>query len=376
MNLDIPKQFFHRTLDDIPLVCPAFSNWCNNFNDSISNLCVNLNVPLAPDCPLNEKAFTCKTSGKVLGIYFDSVKLAWKYPYEKKLKTLMRVKYAYEDNEMDLKSMQELLGSLNDVSQMCPFLRAFKFNLNKDLSYLAVNSNCKKKLSVNAKKELKIWANFLLDKCEWFPIPSRYHFPPLSRFELISDASGKVSEEKVGCGNLGFNFDGTICFAHQLFWPKNFLSSIDGMGSSFYCKTCMLEFVGIIIPFLVVPDMLAGKYVIVQVDNIGCVFGWINRQVAEDEMSSIFVRALHVISNYISCHIHIVHVPRNSTWAASVVDRLSRDSTTTRNDKRLIESFGSFVLPKKLIEWLKNPREDWGLVYNLLDHVKGIIKCD
>jgi hypothetical protein len=126
VNLSIPSDFFHRTLDDIPLVCPSFSNWCKDFSSSMSKLCTDLNVPLAEECPLNEKAFVCQTQGKVLGIYFDTVKLAWKFPMEKKVKALKRIKFAFE-NGLSLKEMQELLGTLNDICQMCPFLRAFKF---------------------------------------------------------------------------------------------------------------------------------------------------------------------------------------------------------------------------------------------------------
>jgi hypothetical protein len=373
-NLDIPKKYFHRTLDDIPLVCPYDSNWCADFCKSLKLVCETLNVPLAPDCPNNEKAFSCEKYGKVLGIYFDTVNLSWKYPNEKKEKIIGRVKFALDGNFLDLKAMQQLLGSLNDFCQMFVFLRGFKFNLNNDLKVLISNPEVQIKLSEKARTDLKIWANFLLYSNEWNPIPSRYHYPPISHFELISDASGKFSEKLVGCGNIGFNFDGTICFAHQLFWPKEFLMKIDGKGSRFYCKTCTLEMIGIIIPFLLAPEMLAGKYVKVLVDNIGCVYGWINRQTAEDECASILIRALHLIATYISCQIHIEHLPRNSTWSACVVDRLSRDSTTTVQDRKLLSSFSGFVLPAVFRDWLNNPVESWDLAFKLLKTVKNKMK--
>jgi hypothetical protein len=74
-ELRIPEKYFHRTLDDIPLVAPVYNNWCAKFSERLIEVFSDLNVPLATNCPSNEKAFICATYGKVLGIFFDSKNL-------------------------------------------------------------------------------------------------------------------------------------------------------------------------------------------------------------------------------------------------------------------------------------------------------------
>jgi hypothetical protein len=90
-SLNIPSKFFHRTLDDIPLVAPEYNDWCSTFSKRIIELCEKLDVPLATSCPEYEKAFVCSKYGKVLGIFFDSVNLCWKLPEEKLSKYLKKI---------------------------------------------------------------------------------------------------------------------------------------------------------------------------------------------------------------------------------------------------------------------------------------------
>jgi len=55
-----------------------------------------------------------------------------------------------------------------------------------------------------------------------------------------------------------------------------------------------------------------------------------------------------------------------------VCDNLSRESTTSISDKKLVDSFG-YECPTILLEWLEKPREDWDLVIKLLNLVEN--KC-
>ena len=139
-------------------------------------------------------------------------------------------------------------------------------------------------------------------------------------------------------------------------------------------KTTTLEFLGILIPFLLIPRELMNQHVIVKVDNVGCFFGWLNRHTTEDVTASILIRALHLISAFLGSQIHIEHLPRISTWDAELVDRLSRSRTTTSADKRLLESFRLPEIPESLSKWLLDPQDDWDLALRLLEHVERL--CD
>ncbi len=63
----------------------------------------------------------------------------------------------------------------------------------------------------------------------------------------------------------------------------------------FGSKSTTLEMVGLLLPFLTIPDMLGGRHVVLQVDNIAALFGWEDKQVKGDITASILIRALHLI---------------------------------------------------------------------------------
>jgi hypothetical protein len=63
-----------------------------------------------------------------------------------------------------------------------------------------------------------------------------------------------------------------------------------------------------------------------------------------------------------------------SSWDARLADRLSRESTTTVEDKRLLDSFPKYQLPKSLRDWLLKPEEDFSLAERLLEEVESRIR--
>ena len=138
------------------------------------------------------------------------------------------------------------------------------------------------------------------------------------------------------------------------------------------CKTTTLEFVGILLPFLTHPQLMRSQYVVVKVDNIGCYFGWVNRQSAGDSLANILIRSLHLLASHLACIVPIEHLLRKSCWEACVVDRLSRVSSTTAEDRQLLDSFGQPSLPSCFKEWMCNPVEDWDLPLKLLKYIE---KC-
>ncbi len=55
----IPAKLVHRQLDDVPVVAPEKTNWCQDFSATYTELCKEINMELAPDCKNNDIAFTC-----------------------------------------------------------------------------------------------------------------------------------------------------------------------------------------------------------------------------------------------------------------------------------------------------------------------------
>jgi hypothetical protein len=166
-----------------------------------------------------------------------------------------------------------------------------------------------------------------------------------------------------------------MIFANQTFWNgEGFLAKTDLKGAKFGHKTTTLELIGVLLPFLLIPEQLTNQHVVVKVDNVACFFGWENRSVNGDTCASILIRALHLISAFLGCMVHFQHLPRMSTWDARLADRLSRESTTTVEDKRLLDSFPKYKLPKSLEDWLLKPEEDFSLAEKLLEEVESRIR--
>jgi hypothetical protein len=111
-----------------------------------------------------------------------------------------------------------------------------------------------------------------------------------------------------------------------------------------------------------------------KVDNISCVFGWENGYAKNDVCASIIIRAMMLVTSFLGIHLTVKHLPRVSNWEAEKVDRMSRRSTTTIEDSKLLDQFVFRDWPESLKIWLQNPTEDWDLPLNILQDVKKM--CD
>ncbi len=94
--------------------------------------------------------------GTVLGIWFHTQKLSWSLPTQKKDKIVTAVATALSGVPLSLENMQILMGLLNDLSQMLPFLGRFRHNLNKFLSDLLAKDDEYLVLPANASKDPKV----------------------------------------------------------------------------------------------------------------------------------------------------------------------------------------------------------------------------
>jgi hypothetical protein len=150
----IPRQFISRAVDDQPVATPAGSTWGKDFVSSYRKICNEVNIELAEDCPNCDKAFTDSRRGKVLGVWFDSKTLTWKLPEEKARATIDLITMVVLSKAVSLDVMQSLLGRLNFVCMMYPFLKMFRFNMNKELARRIENPALRMELSTEAKTDL------------------------------------------------------------------------------------------------------------------------------------------------------------------------------------------------------------------------------
>jgi hypothetical protein len=373
----IPKHFVCRAVDDQPVATPSSSSWGEKFVSSYKRICKELNIELAEDCEDCDKAFTNTRRGKVLGVWFDSESLSWKMPDEKTSATRLLLRGIVSKQNVSLDEMQSLLGRLNFVCMMCPFLKAFRFNMNKELASRILDPSLCSELCTEAKTDLLIHDKFLADMA-WYPIAREPIAAPPSAVCFVTDAAGFPDNATwsgpIGCGLVGFNDEGSMIHAAQYFWPRKFIvSEKDSSGIRFGNKSTSLECIGLLIPLLTTPELLAGRHVVLRVDNMACVYGFENGQLKNDESASIMIRAAKLVSAYLGTVLHVEHVGRRSCWEAELADNLSRERTTSFIEQRALSRFACKKLPSVLTEWLVDPVNDWSLPLRLLKHMQSIL---
>jgi len=382
----IPRQFVHRTLDDLPLVTPADSLLGPIFADHYSRICEAVGIKLAPLCPAKEKAFVDSTSGTILGIKFDTVTLSWSISAQKRDRLLSAMAGPLLGCLVSLENMQKLLGLLNDFGQMCPFLRAFRQPLVTFLQQLSIHGAQAAPMPLPARLDLKVWANVAAAAVGGLPIPCRPTHPSAAALNFASDAAGarfaKINDRFIpfadqdgrGAASISAIEDGDIWFCARITWPDALmLTARDAADHAYGCKTPTLEAIAAILPFLCCPEALIGREVVLHTDSEAVVYGWESKRVNNDVSSSIIIRALHLISCYLGCSVFISHLPRMSNDSAKLADHLTRISSTTADDILAISEAPQPVVPPELWNWLRNPSDDWSLSTRLLSAVQSRI---
>jgi len=368
----IPRELVHRQLDDVPVVAPKSTNWCQEFTKEYENVCGKIGIGLAKECPKKDKAFKNSKNGKVLGIEFDTVNLSWKLPEEKRVEYQNEIGSCLMAREVSVKMCQKLLGKLNFICTMIPFMRTFKKPLQEFLRMLQESEMESAGITEEVRRDLYVWWAFLEDTVCGLPIPEWMEAPPLQYVCVTTDAAGwqRGAGEwlEVGMGCIGLDEEGVVCLANQEWWEMEAVECyMDTKGKRLGSKTTTLEFVGIQVPFLLYPDILQNKTVVIQVDNIGCCYAWENGYSKEDITAAVLVRCLLLLSAKMSCQVYIVHHRRESSWESKMADRLSRAKTTGSHESSLLESFEKRYLPVCFREWMRKPTEDWNLPVKLVN---------
>jgi len=367
------EKWIFRQLDDLPVISPENSEISKTFTKTYKETCKNLNIPLAENCPLNEKAFDPTTKGTVLGIEFDSEKLSWKLPKEKFEETLTMVSVFLNKKECFLLDIQKLLGKLNDFGQMHTFCKGFKYNQNNFVKSFQENQKLKQKIPEELKKEISVWAKNIIMCENGMNIPLIMESAPFIVEQYISDAAGPEIKETLNSGflvsedidsgmaSIGFNGD-NIDFVCIHTWPKVFLKK-------FASKSAVFECIGLLAPLLMNSKNLKGKHICLEVDNTTCVYAWENRVAKNDEQLAILIQTMHILENLLTCKIYVKHTRRRSNKFAVLVDNCSRISSTKTRDLKMIEKTVITKLEGPIVNWIENPVIDWDLPLKISDFV-------
>jgi hypothetical protein len=146
---------------------------------------------------------------------------------------------------------------------------------------------------------------------------------------------------------------------------------VDEKGSHFGSKTAMLEAIGLLLPFLSIPEELAGRFVMFKVDNAALVFGWLHGGIKHDETAAMLIQAMIMVASYLGTEVHEQHVPRCSEEWAIMADSLSRRSTTTTADRFKLRHARRTRTDDLVLSWLRKPVADWSFPNYVLASVQN-----
>jgi hypothetical protein len=321
----------------------------------------------------------------VLGYWFDTTTMSWTYPKDKMVPLARNLLRTRDRAACDLRHLQRIMGCLNDVSQLCPFLKGFRKPLLVFLASFEDKEDITLPIPPDAQADLLTCTKIVLAAGGGLPISPRPKEPPLNAIRFTSDAAGAAmvsregqriavaSTKAVGAASISMDENDNPNFACRIFWPVEFITQLkDSKGSLFGSKSTCLETIGAILPFLSIPHQLAGRHVVLELDNINVLYAWEKRQAKEDMETSVLIRSLHLMASYLACQVHVKHLPRKSTRAAILADELSREETTSPILEARIKELESPMRSQALSSWLSNPVADWNLATVLLNETKNM----
>jgi hypothetical protein len=267
------------------------------------------------------KAFELETRGTVLGTGFCSTDMTWFLSKEKVEKITRRCMDVRSQHHISLLQTQQLMGTVNDFSQLCRFTKFFRHSGNRLLSQFGTNENILIPVPDQLKKDILVICNAAQSTLQGLPIASRKSFPPLSAITFYTDAAGAkytkiggkyviAPEEFRGVSCIEGDTVEEIRWWSRMDWPQGFLESKDEKGVEFGRKSTTLECIGILIPFVSFPEKIAGRHVVFNVDNKAVHYGWTNGGVKNDTNATEVLKAVHILASFLGCQVHVNHVLR------------------------------------------------------------------
>ncbi len=112
--------------------------------------------------------------------------------------------------------------------------------------------------------------------------------------------------------------------------------------------------IALLLPLLLMPEKLRNSHIRLFTDNASCVFGMKDGYVKNDEYASIFIRTAHLIGAYLGSVLHVIHLPRRSSWEAITADNLSWESTTSFLENQTCKRFHHLKVPTVIQHWLES----------------------
>ena len=192
-------------------------------------------------------------------------------------------------------------------------MKGLWLNLLQMLTKFTGCDESRKLIGQTVKDDLWVWKKAISTALEGIPLGDIFGEPPVTVVKYLSDAARAAfewtdghcknitDEGDRGLASIGYGPNGPTSVS-VLRWPEGLLiKSQNQKGIFFGSKSGTLEMVGLLLPFLSTPKLLIGKDIVLEVDNMGVIYGWRKRYSKGDAETSLLIRSLHVLGIWYTC---------------------------------------------------------------------------
>ena len=292
----IPPAVLHY-IDDFLFLGPKGTSQCADTMTTFTNLCSNLNIPIA--CDKTEGPATIIT---FLGIEFDTLNMIMRLPAEKILELKKKIIATMHAEKVTLKQLQSLIGLLNFACKVISPGRAFcrrliNATIGVDKSYFKI------RVTKSIKADLNVWLQFLRSYNGVTVIPDRYWLTNID-LDLFTDSAGS--------SDLGFGiyFQGHWCHGS---WPKEWDQSI-------LRNMAFLELFPVLTALFIWGSKFANKKVLFHIDNQATV-QVLNKKSSKDLLIMKAIRKIVLITLKFNINIKGIFIPSSSNGLSDSISR-------------------------------------------------------
>ena len=351
-------------LDDVVGVGPPRDEAIFKFDQAYRDVAEMVGVRLAgredPD-----KSFAPRTSGLVLGVWYDTVDFTWKIREDKVARICQMLQMVHEGIEdITVAHMLSLAGKLVDIRAL---VKGGKFNIGLIIG--AANSRMDKAQLLEVSPALR-------EQCYWWilNLQAASVRSPITRpdiglapcgLEGWTDAAGG-SYEKVGHG-VGGVLEDTWFYVPWPQWINKNRSNTKGV--KFSRKLTCLELVGPLVMVAANPDTVRNNQLVIYVDNQGSCDIYRKGFSTSCIYSYAIEKATWEVSQALNCRLHVQKIRRCSDPGSIAADALSKAEFKTFYKYRPGMKVDPARVPTSILKWLEDPTESLGLGQKIVEEL-------
>ena len=306
-----------------------------------------------------------------LGVCFDTVDWRWWVREDKLAKILSLLQKVTNGEKMTKDSIQSINGRIIDLSFL---VRGGRYNMVHLLRAAMQLEHDPKPLTPS---------NLLREQCEWRSIRLQASFfsspitnPDLTRtataLQAWTDAAGGC-DKAFGAGVGGVIPPFVYFYQPWPAWLNNHRKN--SSGDVFSSKLSCLELLGPLITISVIPEMVVEQHLVVYVDNQGSCDIYRKGYSTKCLYAACIAKACFDVAEGLGATMSVEKIRRCSDWGSLAADTLSKGKMAEFREMMPGRDKIPATIPQTIIDWLKDPTQDWKLGSKIVLEIKKENEC-